>query len=111
MYTSEVEFSTHEAKKKYSIFLSNEKRFDEAIKRVFAEWPKSCKQFLTNEQINRIAWIGQASMYITTGVPAKYRGGFYLLSFEKQKRANKIAKINLDEWLLQHRKKDENILL
>lgn len=104
MYLSEIEISTEYAKKSYAEFLSNKKLFQKSILRVFNEWPISCEHFLTNESINRIAWIGQASMFIETGIPAKYRGGFFLLSEKMQFKANEKARINLNEWLLRYNK-------
>lgn len=99
MYTSEIEMSGLEAKKAYADFLADEQKFEDSIVRVFREWPISCEHFLTNESMNRIAWIGQSSMYIATGVPAKYRGGFFLLSIAAQDKANEIAKKHLNFWL------------
>lgn len=82
----------------YTKFLSDLPRFSAAIRRVLAEWPISCKQFLTNLNINRIAWIGQSSMSIATGVPARFRAGFSALSEEGQRLANELAEAYLWAW-------------
>lgn len=90
------------AEKEYSKFLSDLDLFDKSIKRVFKEWSHSCEQFLTNEAINRIAWIGQSAMCIETGVPSVFRGGFKLLSEDQKILANTIALKNLSMWSLRN---------
>lgn len=92
-------YTNETAKEAYREFLSDLPRFDAAIRRVLNEWPHSCQQFLTNEQINRVAWLGQASMCIDTGVPAIYRGGFGLLSPKQQQAANMLAQSHISKWL------------
>jgi hypothetical protein len=83
----------------YADFLGNTELFRAALQRVLTEWPIACEQFLSNESINRIAWLGQASMCIETGTPCKYRSGFMLLSDEQQATANAIADEALQAWL------------
>lgn len=92
-----------EAKEAYRAFLADLDRFDAAISKVFREWPKSCEQFLTNKSINRIAWIGQASMCIETGVPEVFKSGFALLNQDQMGAANGLAKKRLDQWVLDKR--------
>lgn len=83
----------------YAEFLGDSKRFDTAIGRVFSEWPHSCEHFLTNESMNRIAWLGQSSACLVVGLPSRFRAGFKLLSPEGQTRANAVAERRLGEWL------------
>lgn len=83
----------------YAYFLADIDRFKTATKKVFDEWPNSCEQFLTNQNINRIAWIGQSSMCIETGIPSKYRGGFRLLTDKQQHDANNAAEEMLTQWI------------
>ena len=52
------------------------------MERVVKEWPVSCEHFLTKHGMNRIAWLGQASMCIETGIPRFFRGGFNLMTQE-----------------------------
>lgn len=88
-----------EAQEKYKSFLGNDLLFSLAIRKVFNEWPKSCEQFLTNPSINRVAFIGQAAMCISNGIPSCAKGGFSKLTQRQQDVANSIAKINLERWL------------
>lgn len=83
----------------YAEFLSNNKRFAEALESVIIEWKHSCEHYLTNKSMNRIAWLGQAAMCYATGVPSKYCSGFNLLTNEQQNTANEIALIALNTWL------------
>ena len=82
----------------YRDFLADIPRFEKALQRVLSEWPVSCEQFLTNTHINRIAWLGQASMCIETGVPSVFRGGFKLLTPAQQELANSAAERTLEQY-------------
>jgi hypothetical protein len=92
------------ARQEYRKFLSNIPRFEAAMERVSKEWPTSCEHFLTNEQINRIAWLGQSSMCIETGIGSAFRGGFKLLTMQGQRNANAAAQAFLTEWLRGYKK-------
>ena len=105
--TSDLE--KEDAKLKYCEFLSDLVRFEKALIRVLNEWPISCEQFLSNPNMNRIAWLGQASMCIETGIPSIYRGGFKLLSDQKQKEADLMAEKYLKIFLKTHDKEDKQI--
>lgn len=91
--------SPDEAKAAYATFLRDASRFTSALDRVLEEWPVSCEQFLSNESMNRIAWLGQASMCMATGVPSRFRGGFMLLSERDRREANSRAGDALSRWL------------
>lgn len=86
-------------KELYMEFLSDIARFNMALCRVILEWPLSCEHFLTDPNINRIAWLGQASMCIETGISRQYRSGFMLLSGRQQNEANNMAEIHLRGYL------------
>lgn len=47
--------------------LTDEKEFLNQGLRVLNNWKKSCDVNLTNKNINRLAWIGQASCFISHG--------------------------------------------
>jgi ParB-like chromosome segregation protein Spo0J len=74
--------------------------FEAALVRVVTEWTKSCEHYLTNERMNRIAWLGQASLCIAKGIPSIYRGGFNLLTPDEQNAANEAALRALNAWLV-----------
>lgn len=82
----------------YAEFLSDVPAFDRAMRRVAQEWPNSCEQFLTNQRINRLAWLGQSAMCISTGVPARFRGGFARMTAAEQTAANAAATAFLRKW-------------
>lgn len=105
MYTHDSPLNADESKAAYAQFLADLPRFSGALDRVLREWPISCQHFLTNQEINRIAWLGQASMFIATGVPAHFRAGFKLLSLPQQRAANATAAEALNRWTDGERKR------
>src|SRR6202012_260681 len=74
------ELTKEQCEELYRSMLADIPTFEAALSRVIAEWPRSCEHYLTNERMNRIAWLGQASLCIHHGIPAIFRGGFNLLS-------------------------------
>ena len=88
-----------QAEEAYSDFLGNSSQFETALKRVIEEWPNSCEHYLSNERMNRIAWLGQASACIALGIPNCFRSGFNLLSDVAQEKANQVALNALNSWL------------
>lgn len=91
--------SDDECMASYAAFLRDSSMFEAALKRVIAEWKFSCEHYLSNERMNRIAWLGQASMCIARGVPSRFRGGFNMLSEQEQTTANELALKYLNAWL------------
>lgn len=109
MFDGETDLSPEEAKAAYATFLRDIPRFMAAMDRVVHEWPKSCEHFLTNENINRVAWLGQSSMCIETGVSRKHRAGFMLMSHAECKAANDAATKILNQWLKNYAQKDRAV--
>jgi hypothetical protein len=91
-----------EAEIAYRDFLSDIPLFEEAMKRVITEWINSCEHYLTNERMNRIAWMGQSAMCIFSGVSSKFRGGYNLLSESQQLAADTAALEYINVWFIQH---------
>jgi hypothetical protein len=83
----------------YRAFLADDAKFRQALGRVITEWKNSSEHYLSNECMNRIAWLGQASACIALGLPSDYRGGFNQLTEKQQQRANETALEYLNEWL------------
>lgn len=88
-----------ECKEIYRELLSDIPRFEAALERVLTEWPNSCEHYLSNERMNRIAWLGQASLCISEGIPSKYRGGYMLLTDPQKQQADLTALKALNRWL------------
>lgn len=102
-------YKTINGREMYRDFLSKPLFFSATIERLFIEWPNSCEHFLTNHSINRVAWLGQASMCLHSGLSSFYRSGFTLLSEKQQKEANEIAKFYLEKWLNEYKAKSKKI--
>lgn len=104
-YASKFEGHTQEqCENMYAEFLSNIPRFKEALQGVINDWVNSCEHYLTNKAMNRIAWLGQAAMCYATGVPAKYCGGFNLLTEQQQEEANQTALEALNIWMAKYKR-------
>lgn len=88
-----------QARKEYATFLRDSPRFAEALRGVLAEWPNSCEHYLTNERMNRIAWLGQAAMCYATGVSSEFRSGYNRLTANEKRQADQTALDALNQWL------------
>lgn len=97
--------SSDDATHAYTQFLNDLGQFMFAMRKVMREWPIACEQFLTNHNINRIAWLGQSAMCMEMGIPACFRAGFARLTPQAQQDANALAMRYLNAWLDEH---DEN---
>lgn len=82
----------------YMAMLSDIYSFEEALEKVISEWINSCEHYLTNERMNRIAWLGQAALSIKHGIPSRYRGGYNKLSDEQKYLADMSALKYLNKW-------------
>jgi len=92
--------TTEEAEERYRLLLSDETAFATTLGQVVAEWKHSCEHYLTNEKMNRIAWLGQAALARAHRIPSGYRGGYNLLTEAQQKRADELALDALNRWLV-----------
>lgn len=88
-----------ECEEAYRAFLADLGLFESVLGRVISEWKYSCEHYLTNEKMNRIAWLGQASMCLHTGIPSRFCGGYNLLTDAQKDAADKKALEYLNEWL------------
>lgn len=87
-----------EAEKAFAQFFI-EGKFESTVNKVIKEWKFSCEHYLTNKAMNRIAWLGQASVCYETGIPSKYSSGWTRLTEEMQDNNNEIALKALNTWL------------
>lgn len=84
----------------YAEFLRDKKRFSDALRLLTSKWKNSCEHYLTNEKMNRIAWLGQAAACYDSSVPACYRAGYFRLTEQEQFTANLVALTWLNVWLI-----------
>lgn len=106
-YNTTVEGKTKEqCELEYAELLSNENEFRNALEGVITNWKHSCEHYLTNKAMNRIAWLGQASLSYARGIPSTFRGRFNLLTKEQQDKANEIAYEYLNKWMLKNNRKE-----
>lgn len=78
------------------------------MNRVVDNWVNSCQHNLTNESMNKIAYIGQGACCLFAGIPSTVTMGMWSkLSKNTQERADKNAKKVLNKWL----KTDKNVQL
>lgn len=88
-----------QAEDAYREFLSDLPEFRRILSLVISEWKNSCDHYLTNENMNRIAWLGQACLAYKYRIPSCCRGGYHRLSPEQQVAADQAALDALNEWL------------
>jgi ParB-like chromosome segregation protein Spo0J len=88
----------------YLAFLANPAAFEAALIVVTSQWTHSCEHNLTNDRMNRIAWLGQASAAQARGLPSCCRGGYHMLTDEQKSAADALALKYLNIWLAAHGK-------
>lgn len=93
------DMTREEAEEVYRAFLADIPEFKRVLARVISEWKCSCEHNLSNENHNRIAWLGQAALAYKYGIPSAFRGGFHRLSEEQQSAANDAALEALNMWV------------
>jgi hypothetical protein len=91
--------SAQECRDAYTEFLRDLDRFRAGLEGVLADWPNSTEHYLTNERMNRIAWLGQAAMCHQTRIPRAFRSGFTQLTTDEQGAANRLALEYLNRFL------------
>jgi hypothetical protein len=52
--------------------------------------------------MNRIAWLGQAALCVSRGIPAEFRSGYRLLTEQQQLEADQSALKALNTWMRSH---------
>ena len=78
---------------------TNSELTEKLMTKVVKEWKYSCEHNLTNYQMNRVAWLGQAACCIFAGIPCTITMEAWSL-VEKDKRdiADSIAEKIIKEW-------------
>jgi len=98
--------SDEECEKLYINTLSDAELFESILIKLTSEWKHSCEHYLTNKYMNRIAWLGQASVCYHTRVPSKYSYAWFKIPEEKRDEANRIAHKHLNRWLNENGQRD-----
>lgn len=88
-----------EGEEKYREFLANLDYFETSLKAVISTWKNSCEHYLTNDRMNRIAWLGQASVAHALAIPSCCRGGYNRLTDSQKEAADSLALKYLNTWL------------
>jgi hypothetical protein len=88
-----------DGEERYREFLADAERFGSALQAVTGEWKHSCEHYLTNDRMNRVAWLGQASVAQALGIPSMCRGGYHKLTDSQKYAADQLALRYLNEWL------------
>ena len=100
-YETKLEGKSHEeCEQIFKDVLSDSDRFARALNGVITEWVNSCEHYLTNRSMNRIAWLGQASVCIDSGVPSRYSSAWFDIPLEKRNEADQLALEYLNKWLV-----------
>lgn len=89
-----------ECEEAYRALLSDEEAFADALSKIMVEWKHSCEHYLTNDRMNRIAWMGQAALAYVHGIPSMFRGGYNLLTEEEKARADAVALEYINKWMV-----------
>lgn len=84
----------------YAELLRDIPAFKAAMAGVLKDWPTSCEHYLSNERMNRIAWLGQSALCYAHGIPRRFRSGYMLLTDEEKLAANMAALEYLNIWLV-----------
>lgn len=100
-YETKLEGKSHEeCEQIFKDVLSDSDRFARALNGVITEWANSCEHYLTNRSMNRIAWLGQASVCIDSGIPSRYSSAWFDIPLEKRNEADQLALEYLNKWLV-----------
>lgn len=87
--------------------LTNQKIFEDTALKMIDNWRYSIEHNLTDNTINRIAYIGQSSCCFANGTPSfvtKLAWGY--LSENERNEANNTAKKILSDWIKKRKSKD-----
>ena len=90
-----------EAEEAYRELLADITEFGRVLSRIIVEWKHSCEHYLTNDTMNRIAWMGQAALAYRLGIPSSFRGGYHRLTEDQQKAADLCALEWINVWMSQ----------
>jgi hypothetical protein len=91
-------------------FTSDHELYGRFMERVVNEWPISCENALTDNSLNKRAWIGHAATALAINCPEDItRKAWGVLTDEQQLLANNAATRAIDRWANNYAK-SKNIL-
>lgn len=96
------ELTDEDCEQKYKEFLIDIPEFKRVMRLIIVEWVNSCEHNLTNERMNRIAWMGQAALCYKYRIPSRYRGGYNLLTEDQKNNADIAALDIINEWMIRN---------
>lgn len=109
-YGGVCEYKQDKSLEIYAALLKNLNEFETALKIITNEWKYSCEHNLSNENMNRIAYLGQAANALVYKVPHNVSMGAYnLLSLTEQEKANQLAEKYLNLWLERYNESTKKI--
>jgi len=74
-------------------------RFKKVCNKIITKWVFSCEHNLSNEALNKIAWMGQACCAIEYGISSDIsRSAFNEVKLKLQKKADIIAQNYVNKW-------------
>lgn len=99
-YQSKKEgWTNEECENEFKRILSDQELFSEILNSLIVDWKNSCEHYLTNKSMNRIAWLGQAAVCYSSGVPAKYSSAWFDIPEGTRDLANETALKYLNKWM------------
>lgn len=91
-------------------FTGNARLYGDWMLRVVEEWPYSCEHNLTDQSLNKQAWIGHAACCLARGCPEQItRQAWSLLSDEARIAANLRADEAIKEWSTRYAEKNQRM--
>ena len=100
-YATKVEgMNKEECQTRFRDFFKNLPLFEQNLDFIITNWKYSCEHYLSNPAMNRIAWLGQAAVCLSEGIPSSFRSGWSLLTEQEQDAANNLALVYLNRWLV-----------
>ena len=85
---------------------NSSKLTEKYMNKVIEKWIYSCEHNLTNDSMNKIAYIGQAACCLYADVPCDLTmRGWKLLTQDVRNRSDKIANKVINKWKLEKRLK------
>lgn len=85
------------------IFTGNHRLYGRYMNRVTREWPNSCLNALTDQSLNRRAWIGHAACALALCCPEDVtRQAWGLLTHEQRILANREADRAIQSWEMRY---------